>query len=811
MSHVRRNFKIGLLSAALAIASMHTAIAQTQTNVKALKRIASEATKRFKTTQAENLRLAKLLGIPLREELPNGVTREIWKFVNGKPLYYMTTNLGAANTVSASKLWPGGASGLDLDGSGVVLGEWDAGVARQTHQEYAGRVIVTDGSGLHDHSAHVAGTMIASGIVGNAKGMSFRGEIHGYDWNNDSAEMADEASRGLLLSNHSYGSWGDPIYYGMYEAGCVERDNISYNAPYYLICQAAGNSQSAQTGGYDTIILPAAAKNSLTVGAVYKNTYTDPSSVLISNFSSCGPTDDGRIKPDIVSPGVNLYSTLSGSDTAYGYSSGTSMATPTACGALGLITQYYSQLYPGQNMLASTLKALAIHTADEAGPADGPDYRYGWGQLNVASMAFVLRDRLSNPDMIQVGTLAQGRTFEYTAPLDGGQPIKVTVVWTDPPGEASYNENDRTPRLVNDLDLRVEINGETYEPWVLDPDNPSAPATRGDNYRDNVEQVVVPATEGVCKITISHKGAVLKPSGSQAFSLIITGLRTPRMTGFTITPDRVVGGTNAVGRVTLDGSAPVGGALVTITSSDRSIIKTPATVRIPAGQLSASFAIKTSPVVDAKTGTVTASYREETFESDLTVCPPGLMSFTVDPTSIDGGNTVTGTVELSLPAPEGGAIVRVASDQNKVATVDWKVFVPAGETTATFPITTFPVSKVTTVRLRAAYPGPTRYATLVVNPPFVLSSLSLSRSSIKGGGVLFGTVTMARPASVDTQVDLSSSMPGVASVPSTVTIPAGASSVSFNITTSAVTATKNVAITASYQSVVKTVNLKVTK
>lgn len=803
--------KIGCLAMVLALASLHGALAQTKTNVKALKKIATESTKRFKATRSENARLAKLLGIPLREELPDGVTREIWKFVNGKPLYYMTTNLGAAKTVSADKLWPGGVSELNLDGSGVVLGEWDAGVARQTHQEYVGRITVTDGSGLSDHSAHVAGTMIASGIVAAAKGMSFAGQIHGYDWSNDSAEMATEASQGLLLSNHSYGSWGPVEYFGLYEDGCVERDNISYNAPYYLICQAAGNSQSAQPQGYDTLIIPAAAKNSLTVGAVNKNTYSGPSSVVISNFSSLGPTDDGRIKPDIVAPGVNLYSTLSGSDTAYGYSSGTSMATPVVCGALGLITQYYSQLNPGQNMRAATLKALAIHTADEAGPADGPDYVFGWGQLNVASMAYIVRDRQSNPDMIQEGTLNQGQTFEYSASSDGGQPIKVTIVWTDPAGPASWSENDTTPRLVNDLDLRVEIDGQTYEPWVLDPTDPTAPATRGDNYLDNVEQVVVPATAGLCKITVSHKGSVLQPSGSQAFSLIISGLRTPQMTDFTITPDRVVGGTNAIGKITLDGSAPAGGAVVTITSSDRSIIKTPATVKIPAGQLSTTFAIKTSKVLEAATGTVTASYRSETLESSLTVCPPGLLSFTVDPTSVDGGNAVTGRVELSLPAPEGGAIVRVASANNKAATMDWKVLIPAGETAATFSITTFPVSQVTTVRLRAAYPGPTRYATLVVNPPFVLSRLSLSKTSVKGGGLLFGTVTMARAASADTIVSLASSDASVASVPATVTIPAGSSSASFTVTTYAVTSSKTVALSASYLSITKTANLKVTK
>ncbi len=798
--------------AAMALASApQFAGAQTETNVKALKQIASESAKRSKVTRTENAKLAKLLGIPLREELPSGVTREIWKFVNGKPLYYLTANLGAANTLSASRLWPGGDLVFNLSGSGVILGEWDAGVGRDTHQEYEGRLTVKDGSGTHDHSGHVAGTMIAAGIDADAKGMSFEGLIHGYDWNNDSSEMASEAADGLQLSNHSYGSWGDLIFYGMYEDGSAERDNISYNAPYYLICQAAGNSQGAQVGGYDTLILPASAKNSLTVGAINKNTYTGPSSVVIAGFSSLGPTDDGRIKPDVVSPGVNLYSTLTGSDTSYGYSSGTSMATPAACGALGLVSQYFNNLYPNQKMRSATLKALAIHTADEAGSTDGPDYVYGWGQLNVASAALLLRDRVAKTEMIQEGKLNAGSTFEYYATPEEGKPIKVTLVWTDPAGVPSYDENDRTPRLVNDLDLRVEIDGTVYEPWVLDPDDPTAAATRGDNFRDNVEQVVVPASAGQCKITVSHKGKLLEPSGSQAFSLIVTGLKSPKMTGFSISPNRVVGGTSSIGTVTLDGSTPADGAVLTLSSSDRSLIKTPATVRIAGGTMTGTFSIKTASVKEAKAGSVTVSYKSESFEDDLMVCPPGLISFTIDPASVDGGEQSTGTVEIATYAPAGGAVVRVASDMSKVASVDWKVVIPEGETKQTFAITTVPVSKVTTIRLRAAFPGPTRYATLVVNPPFVLGSLGLSKSSIKGGGTVTGTVAMTRPATSDTVVNLSSTNAGAASVPSTVTILAGATSATFAITTNAVTGTTTVTISGTYGSVTKTAKLKVSK
>ena len=102
--------------------------------------------------------------------------------------------------------------------------------------------------------------------------------------------------------------------------------------------------------------------------------------VIIANFSSEGPTDDFRIKPDIAGNGVSVYSTYDNSNTAYNSISGTSMASPNIAGSLVLLQQHYNNLN-NSFMKAATLKGLALHTADDAG-FSGPDAIFGWGLMD---------------------------------------------------------------------------------------------------------------------------------------------------------------------------------------------------------------------------------------------------------------------------------------------------------------------------------------------------------------------------------------------------------------------------------------------
>jgi hypothetical protein len=393
--------------------------------------------------------------------------------------------------------------------------------------------------------------------------------------------MATTAAAGQLVSNHSYGvaaGWipvgGDPpnnwwwiggseptdledANFGYYDSESAVWDQIARDAPYFLIVKAAGNDRldlGPDTGeeytivdqngnpvepstverppdcapaGYDCLPTHAGAKNILTVGAVddLPGGYFPlggPGQVAMTLFSGWGPTDDGRIKPDLVGNGSFLYSAWSLPEL-YGFAAGTSQAAPNVSGSLLLLQEHYENLHGADNyMRAATLKALAIHTADEAGDAPGPDYAFGWGLLNTQSAAAVISGEGDGHQVIE-GSLTNGAADSH--PVSVGRPDSVltaTLVWADPPGTPPAPSLDPPNlMLVNDLDLRVVRGANTWMPWVLDPANPAAPATTGDNVRDNVEQVRISVDTCSYAVEVRHKGTLLD-AAPQDYSLIIS-------------------------------------------------------------------------------------------------------------------------------------------------------------------------------------------------------------------------------------------------------------------------------------------------
>ncbi len=189
---------------------------------------------------------------------------------------------------------------------------------------------------------------------------------------------------------------------------------------------------------------------------------------------------------------------------------------------------------------------------------------------------------------------------------------------------------------------------------------------------------------------------------------------------------------------------------------------------------------------------------------------PTLSSLTLSPSTVTGGNSSTGTVTLSAPAPAGGAQVTLSSS-NVAASVPSSVTVLAGAASATFTISTNAVTASTPATISASYGGVTQTATLTVTAPLpTLSSLTLSPSSVTGGNSSTGTVTLSGPAPTGgAQVVLSSSNMA-ASMPSSVTVLAGAASATFTISTSAVAVSTSVTISASYGGVTRTASLTVT-
>jgi PKD repeat protein len=549
----------------------------------------------FSIQQKVLVEKAATLNYPARVEFANGTIREMVGISpTGMPIYVQTSNnLDAAKTISTNKVWPAGSLGLNLSGAGMTnrMGVWDGGAVRVSHQEFQSRATQTDGaSSLSDHATHVAGTMSAGGVMANAKGMSFQAPIKCHDWNNDNSEMSSAAGAGLLVSNHSYSQisgwqynssaarwefWGDPSVsttedykYGFYDNISAQWDQIILNYPNYLPFVAAGNDRGEPgtipssfyirdlngnwvlgnnnnppsiVGPYNCISGgPGNAKNVLTVGAVNKITtgWQNPNNVVMSSFSGWGPTDDGRIKPDVVANGVAVYSPISTTNVAYSTFNGTSMATPNASGSALLVQQHYNNL-KGNFMRASTLKGLIIHTADEAGTSVGPDYTFGWGLMNTAKAVTTISDTSKN--LILQNTLNNISTYNYTFFSDGTSPLRATICWTDRPGSSpSPSLNPTTKMLVNDLDIRVKRNSDNqiFSPYVLNRTNPSAAATTGDNTLDNVEQVhIALPTAGTYTITISKKGSLV--GSTQEYALIISGI-TPKPSAAFTTVNQVI-------------------------------------------------------------------------------------------------------------------------------------------------------------------------------------------------------------------------------------------------------------------------------
>jgi hypothetical protein len=532
--------------------------------------------------------VARQGGWMIRDVDANGRVTELMQVANGLPFYYSTNNVNAAISTAANKIR--NTAPYNVNGTGYIVGIWDGGAVRSNHQEFVGRVVVQDGASNIDHATHVAGTIGATGVNASARGMAPSISIDSYEWNSDVAEMTNRAATGpaqagkIHISNHSYGyltGWESGNYsgfnglhffgtngdredrkFGQYGGDAATWDSLHYSAPYYLAFKSAGNDRDdpapssgatyyyingafwasksynpatdpladGGSGGYDTVDTTASAKNIMTIGAVNDAVSAGlrvPANGTMSTFSGWGPTDDGRIKPDIVANGISLFSSIATNHQSYASYSGTSMASPNAAGTALLLVDYYGRLFPGQAMRASTLKGLIIHTADDLGTA-GPDYAYGWGLMNAEAAALQIKAHSDAPNsrFIREGLLSAGNPSEsHVFTWNGTGAIRATLCWTDPAGTAKSGLDDRTAVLVNDLDVRI-TGPTTNLPFVLNVNSPSSPATTGDNIVDNVEQILIAApTAGSYTVTVSYKGSL--SGGQQYYSLILSGQSVP--------------------------------------------------------------------------------------------------------------------------------------------------------------------------------------------------------------------------------------------------------------------------------------------
>ena len=647
-----------------------------------LQQMASASEQHYFAELAKATEVAKQRGLPVRYTDDHGTVFELQKLdADGNLIYYKTFNSAAANSTRANWMHNGGGLGLNVEGQGMVAYVWDEGIPRLTHQEYDGaggtdRVASGDGSTTtSSHGAHVTGTIVASGVTAQAKGMAPQATAFGHNWTNDLAEATTAAANGMLLSNHSYGYGADDIsdwWFGAYIQVAREWDVLMHNAPYYLMIASAGNdgannSANADPNGgfsqYDKMSGDKMAKNSLTVANGNDASISTVDGSLISasrNYSSSeGPADDLRVKPEIMGNGEGVYSTTNSSDSSYGSFSGTSMAAPNVTGSLLLLQQHYNDTN-GVFMKAATLKGLAMHTADDIQGA-GPDAQTGWGLLNIKKAAETI-NAVGFQSVITEATLNSGESYSITVQSDNVNSLLASISWTDLPGVANTGtSNDATPALVNDLDIRITQGSNTYFPWKLTAVNANGQA---DNNVDPFERVDVTGASGTYTITITNKGTL--SGGSQNFSLIVTGVSA----NFTITNNGAEA--QAVCNTTTD-SATFGfdfqqtGALTTTFSA----------TGLPAGAV-ATF----TPATLNATGTFDAVF------SNLSAVAPGI--YTIGVTGDDGDDVITVEVTLhvvqadysafpqSLDTPTTGtnalganvALTWIANDNAETYTVD---------------------------------------------------------------------------------------------------------------------------------------------
>ena len=504
-----------------------------------LKTLISNFEADFRTSSKRILQLSKSFKSQFEAKSEDGTVTELRDFgTDGTPLYYSTYTMPSSKVSRANELYKGGLLGLDLDGSDMKVGVWDAGIALTTHQEFDGRVLNTDSNEgeLGSHATMVTGAIISSGIKQNAKGVAYKATALSFDWTRDKIEVAEAAANGLLLSNHSYGINSGAVpdwYFGSYIKVSQDWDKIMYNAPYYLMVSAAGNSQTKQDNstpsfgnaqdGFDLLLGFNTSKNGLVIAGadVRVDNSGEIKEAIVSGYSSFGPIDDSRIKPDLAGDGTSIYSTYSSNNQSYNSSMGTSMAAPGVTGSLLLLQEYHGELN-GSYMKAATLKGLALHTADDV-QEDGPDYKMGWGVLNTKKAAEVLTN-IEYSSIVSEESLEHGQSYSITVKSNGVDPLKASISWTDPEGQYinSGDLNNTTAALINDLDIRITKNGGSYYPWKMSATKANANAVKGDNQVDPFERIDILEAEGEYTITITHKGTLV--NNQQDFSLVVTGV-----------------------------------------------------------------------------------------------------------------------------------------------------------------------------------------------------------------------------------------------------------------------------------------------
>ena len=400
------------------------------------------------------------------------------------------------------------ALGRKYDGTGVSMALADDGNIGP-HIDFKGRVTQFTTTDRGTHGDMCSGIAVGAGNLNPVyRGMATGAYLYYYD-------IGGYPHIGGAVNN--YNTNRVVVTSTSYSQGCNSYENTARaidqqvrQNPQLLHVFSAGNSASSNCGygaGTPWGNITGGRKQGKSVIATGNLDYQ----AILTNSSSRGPSEDGRIKPDICANGTNQIST--DPNNAYSPGGGTSAAAPGIAGLAVQLYHGYRDLNGGADPESGLIKAALLNTAHDLGNK-GPDFFYGWGRVNAHRAMSLLEDNRYLAD-----TLAQNVTKSHTFTIPSGtEQLRAMVYWTDFEGSTVASK-----ALVNDLDMRlVTPNGDTIRPWTLNPSpNPAAlssPATRGIDDLNNMEQVTID-TVPAGSYTVLVNGRLV-PQGPQKYFLL---------------------------------------------------------------------------------------------------------------------------------------------------------------------------------------------------------------------------------------------------------------------------------------------------
>lgn len=427
-----------------------------------------------------------------------------------------------------------------LDGSGETIAVTDTGLDLD-HPDITGRIAgVYTSFGLDPspadsnagHGTHVALTVLGDGTGdSSAMGMAPAASLVMYPLEHDPTgvfgrqgslyEMLSDADQ--ATARVSVNAWGLNGGHGDYTSDSRSVDQ--YVATFADLLPVFSAGDDGTTG----VTPPATAKNALAVGA------SNGSSLTPWSDSGQGPLADGRIKPDLIAPGMSVCSgraeeakfpagsscgtgTHANGDSLYMSLSGTSQATAVAGGTAALVREYIREEAGLSAPSAALVKAMMINGAKDVGTPDVPNGAEGWGHIDLDRTVRPMDGTTMLTTFLDDGpSLRAGYGLLYSFDLDPSAGVDITLAWSDTPGSAASGAS--STRLINDLDLIfVSPDGTRW----LGNDFANGASTTGGSADDvnNVERIRVPAgvltNAGDWTVEVHHRGGQ-----SQDFALVV--------------------------------------------------------------------------------------------------------------------------------------------------------------------------------------------------------------------------------------------------------------------------------------------------